>query len=112
MHIKEYPQELADLPELRIISLQYNDLKQIPLILGAVAKLDTLILSYNCFNSTTKWDILPKMKSLEHLELDYSLQNLSEIPSEITEIKTLKSLNLAGNKLPYLRKFENQLTNL
>ncbi|MCH2023577.1 MAG: leucine-rich repeat domain-containing protein [Saprospiraceae bacterium] len=108
--IKQYPQELADLPKLHIISLQYNNLKQIPLVLGEIPKLDTLILSYNCFNSTTKWDLFPKMKSLEHLDLSYSLQNLSELPSQITEIKKLKSLNLAGNKLQSIPSKLQQLT--
>lgn len=100
--IKTYPQELAELPKLRYISLRFNNLKQLPIVLAKLKKLETLILANNRFLASTKWEYLTKMKALKVLDLSYALQNLSTLPKVIGEISSLKELNISGNKLKYL----------
>ncbi|BDS13302.1 leucine-rich repeat domain-containing protein [Aureispira anguillae] len=110
--IKKYPKELAELPKLRHISLRFNNLKQLPIVLGKLDKLETLILSNNRFLASTKWETLADMKALQVLDLSYALQNLSALPNVIGKIRNLKELNIAGNKLKHLPIELKQLSSL
>jgi len=107
--IKKYPLELADLPNLKHVSLRFNNLKQIPIVFKELTQLETLILSNNRFLASTKWEHLSQMKALNFLDLSYSLQNLSLLPKEIGNLHNLKELNISGNKL---KKLPNSLKNL
>jgi Leucine-rich repeat (LRR) protein len=110
--IKKYPSELADLPNLKHISLRFNNLKQIPVVLKELNQLETLVLSNNRFSASTKWEHLSKMEALKVLDLSYSLQNLSMLPEEIGSLESLKELNISGNKLKRLPKSLKKLTQL
>lgn len=100
--IKKYPAELADLPNLKHISLRFNNLKQIPVVFKELQQLETLVLSNNRFLASTKWEYLSQMKALKVLDLSCSLQNWSILPQEIGNLHSLKELNISGNKLKAL----------
>lgn len=110
--IKKYPPELAELPNLKHISLRHNNLKQLPVVLRELDKLKTLILSNNRFLASTKWEHLSKMEGLQVLDLSYSLQNLSILPQEVGQLRNLRELNISGNKLKKLPKSLKNLTKL
>lgn len=110
--IKKYPSELADLPNLKHVSLRFNNLKQIPKVFKELNQLETLVLSNNRFLASTKWEYLSQMKALKSLDLSYSLQNLSILPEEIGHLQNLRELNISGNKLKELPKSLKNLTRL
>ncbi len=110
--IKKYPAELADLPNLKHISLRFNNLKQIPTVFRELNQLETLVLSNNRFLASTQWDYLSNMQALEVLDLSYSLQNLSILPPEIGNLHNLRELNISGNKLKELPSSLKNLTKL
>jgi Leucine-rich repeat (LRR) protein len=110
--IKKYPSELADLPNLRHVSLRFNNLKQIPVVFKEMTQLETLVLSNNRFLASTKWEHLSQMKALKLLDLSCSLQNLSILPKEIGCLQNLKELNISGNKLKELPENLKNLTQL
>ncbi|MBL4648459.1 MAG: hypothetical protein JKY03_01920 [Aureispira sp.] len=110
--IKKYPSELADLPNLKHVSLRFNNLKQIPIVFKELKQLETLILSNNRFLASTKWEHLSQMKDLKLLDLSYSLQNLSALPKEIDSLHNLRELNISGNKLKKLPNSLKELTQL
>ncbi len=107
--IKKFPQELADLPILRMISHKYSFQKQIPEIFCKIPKLDTLILSQNNYGKSARWSVLSKAMALETLDLSYSLKNFQSLPEEICNIVHLRELNISGNKLQHLPACMNQL---
>lgn len=100
--IKVYPPELADLPNLRHLSLRYNYLKHLPKVIGDLKHLETLNLSNNRFLSSCKWEALAQLPKLKVLNLNYALQNFQELPSDIGKVTTLVELHIAGNKLQCL----------
>lgn len=110
--IKHYPKELADLPKLRHISLRFNNLKQLPPVLGQLQQLETLNLSNNRFLASIQWTLLAQMTALKTLDLSYSLQNLSILPKAISTITSLRELNISGNKLKQLPNEFHQLQSL
>jgi Leucine-rich repeat (LRR) protein len=110
--IKKYPLELADLPNLKHVSLRFNNLKQIPIVFKELKQLETLVLSNNRFLASTKWEYLTQMQALKFLDLSYSLQNLSTLPKEIGCLRNLRELNISGNKLKELPTSLKNLTQL
>lgn len=110
--LRIYPNELAELPKLRYLSLRFNNLKKLPPVLTKLPKLETLILSNNRFLTASKWEYLTKLKTLQVLDLSYSLQNLSTLPKAIGALEQLRELNIAGNKLKYLPSELQNLTTL
>lgn len=110
--IRVYPDELADLPYLKHVSLRFNKLKQLPKVLGKLKTLETLNLSNNRFLKQSQWQLLTQLPNLVHLDLSYSLQNLQTLPEKITAIRSLKSLYLTGNRLETLPDSFTQLDQL
>lgn len=110
--IKTYPQALADLPNLRYLSIRFNHLKQLPKILGDLQFLERLDLSNNRFSTACQWELLTRLDHLRILNLNYSLQNLAELPAAIGNISQLVELHISGNKLHRLSANLSQLKHL
>lgn len=110
--IKIYPPELADLPNLRHLSLRYNYLKRLPRIIGQLQHLETINLSNNRFLASSKWDALGQLPQLKSLNLNYALQNFKTLPAALGNLKNLVELHLTGNQLRSLPNSMSQLQQL
>lgn len=110
--IKIYPPELADLPNLRHLSLRYNYLKRLPSIIGQLQHLETLNLSNNRFLASSKWEALEQLAQLKSLNLNYALQNFKTLPAALGNLQGLVELHLTGNQLRYLPNSMSQLQQL
>jgi len=123
--IRELPEEIGELTELKILILRGNYLSTLPKSIGKLRKLEELNLINNNIShlpdEITKLHNLKKLDltinklekipddighllKLEYLDLDDN--NISCIPSSIQNIKSLKELLLEGNPISETHKKE------
>lgn len=100
MNLKELPNDLIYLINLRTLICFNNELSSLPDNL----KVETLILDYNKFVE------IPIIKSLKKLSL--SCNNIKVISANISELENLKVLILFNNKISQISKNIGALLNL
>jgi len=93
--------EIGVLKNLKCLSIIHSEIESLPLSIGFLTKLETLVLYDN------KLSRLPDLSRLFHLTgLDLSYNCFGTIPEWIAGLPSLKRLNLRGNielqKLPEL----------
>lgn len=93
--------EIGVLKNLKCLSIIHSEIESLPLSIGFLTKLETLVLYDN------KLSRLPDLSRLIHLTgLDISYNCFAAIPKWIAGLPSLKRLNLRGNtelqKLPEL----------
>lgn len=125
--IRELPEEIGELTELKILILRGNYLSTLPKSIGKLSKLEELNLINNNMShlpdeitelknlkkldlTINKLEKLPdnigRLLNLEYLDLDDN--NISFIPSSIQNIKNMKELLLEGNPISETHKKEIQ----
>ncbi|MHA1509776.1 MAG: leucine-rich repeat domain-containing protein, partial [Promethearchaeota archaeon] len=106
--LTKLPNAISHLLNLRILSLRYNQITEIPEWISNFHSLETLNLNINNINN------LPKtLGSLQNLkELTLWKNELQKLPSSISSLKSLKILNLRLNQLNILPKKFGNLENL
>ncbi|CAF1150385.1 unnamed protein product [Didymodactylos carnosus] len=104
--LKQMPAEIFQLRALKILSIQQNQLRDVPFAsLANLTHLETLHLSNNEIQNLTD---IGKLKSLT--KLDLSNNSIVEIPLEIISLNsTLIELDLSNNNLTSI---PNQLVNM
>ncbi|QBN18371.1 leucine-rich repeat domain-containing protein [Flavobacterium nackdongense] len=110
-HLKEIPQEIGDLPNLKVLDLSGNDFTVLPQSLRKLNHLEELYLNEekNLFLNPNSTALnLPLNLKILHLEND-ALKNL---PKEIYELKKLEQLFLNDNNFIQIPKEMNSLKNL
>lgn len=110
-HLKEIPQEIGELKNLKVLDLSGNDFKSLPTSFSKLNQLEELYLNddqYLQFDKNTKTLNLPKNLRILHLEND----NLNNLPKEIYELKKLERLFLNDNKFMEVPKEMDGMKNL
>jgi len=110
--LKGLPNEIAELPHLGVLSIEYCQLKKIPKILKKLVSLQYLSLSGNRFLKKNHWAVFENLSQLQILHLRNSLGNLISLPLPFCQLSQLKRLNLKDNRLRSLPDEFAQLTNL
>lgn len=106
----EFPAELFKLPtqQLTILSLDYNNIETLPAEIGQLINLIELSLNGNeLINIPTE---IIELKSLEILTLNEN--RLCTFPEEVGELASLKQLSAIGNTLGKLPQSVSKLSNL
>jgi len=100
------PEELAQLKNLKEISLNFCKLKELPIVITKLKSLIQLKLNFNYL--TTLPDSIRNLTSLEGLSLINN--KFTELPKELNLLPSLNYLNLEYNPLPrkYLRTFRGE----
>nr|XP_028952971.1 TMV resistance protein N-like [Malus domestica] len=105
-NISEIPSSLTMLSALKYLNLHGSPITSLPESMNNLVKLQTLRVS-GCRNLT----MLPELpRSLTSLNL--ACCNISEIPSALTMLSSLKYLDLDGNPITSLPESMNNLVNL
>lgn len=110
-HLKEIPQEIGFLRNLKILDLSGNDFVSLPKSFRELNHLEELFLNddkYLQFDKNKKTLHLPKNLRILHLEND----NLNNLPKEIYELKKLEILFLNNNNFIEVPKDLRGLKNL
>lgn len=106
-HLKEVPEGLANLMNLKRVLFNYNDFEEMSAFLD-LEKIEELSLNNNFITEIPK-----EIVRLQNLKLlDLSGNQISSLPIELTELKNLKILNLANNPLKEIPDWINQLNHL
>lgn len=106
-HLKEVPEGLANLMNLKRVLFNYNDFEEMIDFLD-LEKIEELSLNNNVISEIPK-----EIVRLQNLKLlDLSGNQISKLPIELTELKNLKILNLANNPLKEIPDWINQLNHL
>ncbi len=106
--LKELPECIGQLTNLRSLNLSGNQLKELPEFIGQLTNLRSLDLSCNQLKELPEF--IGQLTNLRSLYL--SSNQLNELPEFIGQLTNLRSLNLSGNQLKELPEFIGQLTNL
>lgn len=88
------PDELEALPRLQSITLSFNRFKTFPDVLYRIPTLETILISTNQIGSI---DPLQLIKLTKLSSLDLQNNDLLQIPPELGNCESLRSLNLEGN---------------
>lgn len=110
-HLKEIPQEIGELKNLKVLDLSGNDFTSLPKSFSKLNRLEELYLNddkFLQFDKNTKTLNLPQSLRILHLEND----NLYNLPKEVYELKKLESLFLNDNKFIEVPKDMDGLKNL
>jgi hypothetical protein len=107
-NFKTLPAEIAKLPNLKVLQVEYCQMYSLPAQIGALKNLTTLDLSFNELRTLPAqiWEL----KNLTYLNLSYN--PLSSLPAQIGELKNLTTLNLHWNQLSTLPAQIGELKNL
>ncbi|XP_015925213.1 uncharacterized protein [Parasteatoda tepidariorum] len=89
------PKELFRCPNLRILSLKYNFLEEVPPDIGKFQKLEYLALTNNRLQNSSIPYTLAFCKKLKVLYLDYNL--LDALPGFLLVMPSLKTVHRHGN---------------
>ncbi len=95
-------------PNLKELSLSFNNLPSLPEGIWELKNLKDLSLSFN--NLTHLPERIGKLKNLKQLKLNYN--ELTHLPKEIGKLAKLEMLDLSGNNLTDLPEGIGELTNL
>jgi len=107
--IEILPENIGQLIHLSTLTLTSNKLRQIPDEIKTLENLRHLNLSYNQIKFLNE-DLFLKLNQLETLNLSHNL--LENLPTFSTENKKLAILNLSHNQLENLPDFPAELENL
>ncbi|XP_013382592.1 leucine-rich repeat-containing protein 40 [Lingula anatina] len=88
------PQEMSSLQNLRFITLACNRLKLLPPVLYELVKLESILACDNQINSI---DVPGLLRLRELATLDLSNNDIMQIPPELGNCTSLRSLQLGGN---------------
>ncbi|WP_027001199.1 leucine-rich repeat domain-containing protein [Hugenholtzia roseola] len=93
--LKHLPNEIGNLPFLRILECNENELEEISEHLWGLAKLEKLHLKGNEIS-----EIPPMIYMLSSLrDLNLERNDIEKVPTELAQLKNLKKLDLRGNKI-------------
>lgn len=102
--LREVPESIGTMKELRRISLENNGLRNLPESLGKLSKLKKINLGHNLFEEFPS--VVTELPKLEDLALDRN--KLTTIPDKVGTMKKMRRLKLARNKIGHLpQTFEN-----
>lgn len=110
-NLKEIPQEIGNLPSLKVLDLSGNDFTALPQSLKKLNHLEELYLNdeKNLFHNQNNQSLnLPLNLRILHLEND----NLKNVPKEIYELKKLEQLFLNDNNFNQIPKEMKSMKNL
>jgi Leucine-rich repeat (LRR) protein len=110
-HLKEIPQEIGFLKNLKVLDLSGNDFTSLPKSFSELNHLEELFLNDDKnlqFDKNKKTLNLPINLRILHLEQD----NLNNLPKEVYELKKLESLFLNNNNFIEVPKDLKGLKNL
>lgn len=110
-HLKEIPQEIGFLKNLKVLDLSGNDFTSLPKSFSELDHLEELFLNDDKnlqFDKNKKTLNLPINLRILHLEQD----NLNNLPKEVYELKKLESLFLNNNNFIEVPKDLKGLKNL
>ena len=119
--ISSFPNYFGEFADLRMVELEYCDLRRILEFIRYCLSLKKLRLNFNSIDALPDW--LGELNQLEYLDL--SSNELTNLPNSLSRITSLETLNLKYNKiselpcvlgkvphLKYLKLSHNKLTNL
>ena len=108
LFLKEFPMELLNFKEMKVLDLFDTKLISIPPEIGELINIKILFLSHNKLTS-----IPPEIGQLVNIEvLDFSYNKLTSILPELRQLINLQRLYLYGNQLTSFPKELGQLVNL
>ncbi|XP_071800263.1 leucine-rich repeat-containing protein 40-like [Asterias amurensis] len=92
--ISNLPSEWTTFSKLREINLSYNRLKEVPAVVFTWTQLENLILGDNQIGIID----VPSLKKLPKIaSLDLQNNDIMQVPPELGNLETLRSLQLGGN---------------
>jgi internalin A len=106
--LTEVPESLAQLTQLRRLSLYNNHLRTLPAWLGCLTQLEWLNLAINPLTTLPEW--FGHFKQLHTLNLYRN--GLIKLPESMGQLTQLRSLLLWSNQLPELPESMGRLTRL
>lgn len=107
-NIKEIPDDIQHLQNLSDLYLTYNKVTEVPQTISLVSSLKNLDLSNNLIESLD--ETICNMTNLTSLNM--SNNRIIEIPEEIQNLTSLASLYLSNNKIAEIPASINQLSSL
>lgn len=107
--LKEFPNEILDFQELRILSITESNINNIPNDISRLKYLKILAID-GCRNITVLPDSIGCLINLEELWLEFC--SIENIPNSIGNLKSLKQLNLEDNRFKILPESIGKLENL
>ena len=108
LDLKEIPQELTQLKHLQKLEINHNQIKEIPAFLGDLSDLQVLNFEHNQLSHLPK-----ELFQLRHLfRLDCHSNQIQEIPEDIAALTQLKYLDFHNNKIQKLPEGLKALQNL
>lgn len=102
--LESFPIEIYELPNLILLDLGVNRIREVPRGIKKLRKLQVLKLNSNwknSLNTTALFDEISELQDLEVLEL-WSCQSIKELPEEIASLKKLKKIDVDNNLLTSL----------
>lgn len=106
--LEEVPEEIFEIQSLRILSLESNNLKQLPAGLRKLKKLETLSLFMN--EGLENVDEITHLPNLKQLNLAFC--KMKSLPSTLGNLSSLEELNVMVNELSALPGSLTQLNQL
>ena len=106
--LTEFPEEILELPWLRVLNLRFNGLYTLPESINQLQNLISLNLHGNGLGTLP--ESIGQLQNL--ISLNLSENKLSTVPDMITQLQKLTTLDLSGNGLSTLPDIVTQLQNL
>ncbi|XP_043914920.1 leucine-rich repeat-containing protein 10B [Protopterus annectens] len=107
-HIRELPDEFAELTNLRILALDFNKFEEVPKVVCQLENLTRLYMGNNRLMT-----IPPEFRNLQSLRCLWIENNyFRKFPKQLVDLRNLKSVQMGDNRLKSLPEDLARMTNL
>ena len=101
MDVQEFPPDICNLPHLKVLDLNFNNISEIPPAIGKLKNLEEFYIAQSMMFQGKKIHTLPnEMNKLRNLRiLDLTGQGIDKLPKWTGDFSRLERLLIGGNQL-------------